>query len=164
MLGPILFLIYISDIGEKVKSNLKIYVDDSKTKEKIKEPEDVELLQENLDQLYLWGQENIMRFNGSKFQVLRFGTNERIKEETVYFTEEMKEIIEQVNSTKDLGVIVTDDAKFDAHIDSMCEKVRQRSGWVLRTFYTRSLYFVKTIFKSLIQPHINYCSQLWMPH
>ena len=32
VLGPILFLIYISDIGEKVKSNLKIYVDDSKTK------------------------------------------------------------------------------------------------------------------------------------
>ena len=104
-----------------------------------------------------------MKFNGSKFQVLRFGTNERIKEETVYFTEEMKEIIEQVNSTKDLGVIVSDDAKFDKHIDSMCKKVKQRSGWVLRTFYTRSLYFMKTIFKSLIQPHIDYCSQLWMP-
>ena len=34
---------------------MKIYVDDSKTKEKIRGPEDVELLQENLEQLYLWG-------------------------------------------------------------------------------------------------------------
>ena len=55
VLGPILFLIYISDNVERVKSNMKIYVDDSKTKEKIRGPEDVELLQENLEQLYLWG-------------------------------------------------------------------------------------------------------------
>ena len=33
-----------------------------------------------------------------------------IKEETVYSTEEMKKLIEQVNSTKDLWVIVTDEA------------------------------------------------------
>ena len=25
------------------------------------------------------------------------------------------------------------------------------------------MYFMKTIFKSLIQPHKDYCSQLWMP-
>ena len=83
-----------------------------------------------------------MQFNGTKFQVLRFGMNEKVKEETVYFTEEMNQIIEQVNSTKDLGITVTDDAKFDAHIDHMCKKVRQRSGWVLQTFYTRSMYFM----------------------
>ena len=104
-----------------------------------------------------------MQFNGTKFQVLRYGTNETIKEETMYFTENMKHTIEQVNMTKDLGVLVTDDAKYDEHIDNMCKKVRQKSGWVLRTFYTRNLCFMKSIFKSLIQPHIDYCSQLWMP-
>ena len=102
-------------------------------------------------------------YNGTKFQVLRFGPNESIKNETVYFTEDMIHIIEQVNKTQDLGVTVTDDATFDLHIDNMCQKVRQRSGWVMRTFYTRSAFFIKTIFKSLIQPHIDYCSQLWMP-
>ena len=86
-LGPILFLIYISDIGEKVKSNMNIYVDYSKTKENIKKTEDVELLQENIYQLYLWGEENNIKFNSTKFQVLRFGMNEGIKEETNYFTE-----------------------------------------------------------------------------
>ena len=163
VLGPILFLIYISDIGVNVKSDMKIYVDDSKTKEKIFGPDDVESLQENLNQLYVWGQENNMQFNGTKFQVLRYGPNEMIKEETMYFTEDMKQIIEQVYSTKDLGVIVSDDAKFDEHIDNMCRKVWQRSGWVLRTFYTRRMDFMKNIFQSLIQPHIDYCSQLWMP-
>ena len=35
----------------------------------------------------------------TKFQVLRFGPNESIKNETVYFTEDMIHIIEQVNKT-----------------------------------------------------------------
>ena len=83
--------------------------------------------------------------------------------ENIIVVEDMKHAIEQVNCTKDLGVIVSDDAKCDQHKDNMCKKVRQRSGWVLRTFYSRRMDFMKSIFKSLIQPHIDYCSQLWMP-
>ena len=93
---------------------------------------------------------------------MRFGTNETLKEETVYFTDDMTDVKKQVNSCRDLGIILKD-AKFDNHIVQMCKKVKQKSGWVLRTFYTRSPQFMKTIFKSLIQPHLDYCSQLWMP-
>ena len=67
VLGPILFLIYISDIGTKVKSNMKIYVDDSKVKKKIEIEKDVELLQDDLEELYIWGKENSMEYNGGKF-------------------------------------------------------------------------------------------------
>ena len=97
------------------------------------------------------------------FKYLGFGPNDQIKNDTNYFTEEMEEIIEQVNCCRDLGVTVSDNCKFDQHIDNVCNRVRQKSGWVLRTFYTRTPHFMKTIFKSLIQPHIDYCSQLWMP-
>ena len=163
VLAPILFLIYISDIGNKVKSNMKIYVDDSKIKKKIENEKDVELLQDDLEQLYTWGEDNNMKYNGGKFQILRYGPNENMKTETLYFTDEMHQVIEQVNETRDLGVLVSDDAKFDKHIDQVCKKVKQKSGWVLRTFFTRSEFFMKTIFKSLIQPHVDFCSQLWMP-
>ena len=47
---------------------------------------DVEVMQNNLDTLYRWESDNNMLFNGSKFQILRYGQNELIKEETVYFT------------------------------------------------------------------------------
>ena len=36
VLGPYLFLIYISDIGNKVKSSLKVYVDYTKIKKEFK--------------------------------------------------------------------------------------------------------------------------------
>ena len=42
VLGPILFLIYISDISEGVKSNIKVYVDDTKVKRGIKNEAEVE--------------------------------------------------------------------------------------------------------------------------
>jgi len=104
-----------------------------------------------------------MKCNGKKFQILRYGKNQELKEETVYFTPEMKETIEAFNSLRDLGVILNDQANFSDHIKLVC-KVRQKTGWVLRTFSCRKNDFMKHIFTSLIQPHIDYCSQLWMPN
>ena len=85
VLGPLMFLIYISDIGNGIKSTKKIYVDDTKIKARIKTETDVETLQNDIDQIQIWTEMNNMKFNGSKFQILRYG-NESVKEETIYYT------------------------------------------------------------------------------
>ena len=36
-------------------------------------------------------------------------------------------------------------------------------GWICRSFYTRRTHFMKQLYKSLVIPHLDYCSQLWMP-
>ena len=74
-LGPILFLLYIQDMSEELITKPKLFVDDAKIKEKIEDEEDVIKMQENLETLYRWQTENKMKFNGKKFQVLRYGTN-----------------------------------------------------------------------------------------
>ena len=106
VLGPILFLIYISDIGEDVNALKQIYVDDTKIKRGIKSEEDVEDLQADLEKLYDWAKENNMVFNGTKFQVIRYGQDKDIKDDTNYFTEDTNEIIERFESLRDLGVIL----------------------------------------------------------
>ena len=45
-----------------------------------------------------------------------------------------------------------------------CTKVSQKSGWILRTFHSRNLLFTKYMWKTLIQGHIDYCSQLYLPN
>ena len=55
MIGPIIFLIYISDISEGVNANTLVYVDGTKLKQKVKSEEDVELLQQELDKIFSWG-------------------------------------------------------------------------------------------------------------
>ena len=95
VLGPILFLIYISDIGNDLSVEPLVYVDDTKVIKKICNEEDVENLQEDLSKLHKWGQENNMEFNKGKFVVLRYGKNTEIKENTSYFSGDTDEIIEE---------------------------------------------------------------------
>ena len=163
VLGPILFLIYISDIGNNITSSKKIYVDDTKIKKGIKDEKDVEELQVDLDKLYSWAKENNMVFNGSKFQLMRYGIDEDLKNDTTYFTEETTEIIERYENLRDLGVTLSDDASFDDHLTKVVKKTRQKMGWVMRTFYSRRQDLMKTLYKTLIVPNVDYCSQLWMP-
>ena len=54
-------------------------------------------------------------------------------------------------------------ADFSDHVDKVCSKTSQKSGWVLRTFSCRSTQFMKTMWKTLIQGHIDYASQLYQP-
>ena len=75
-----------------------------------------------------------MKLNGAEFQLLGYGPNEDIKNNTVYFIGKKKEIIEQFSFLRDLGVIMTDNAKLDAHMEMVVKKVRQKIGWSLQTF------------------------------
>ena len=151
------------DITNEVKSNTKIFVDDAKVKMKIEDEEDVEELQEDIERLFDWQEKNSMKFNGSKFQLLRYGPNEEIKDNTLYFTGGMEEVIGRVSSCRDLGVIMSDTGRFDDHIDKVTRTVRQRTGWIMRTFYTRRENHMKHLWKTLVQCHLDYCSQLYKP-
>ena len=163
VLGPVMFLIYVKDLTKNIKANTKIFVDDAKMKDKINTEEDVEKMQQNVNELFKWEDENKMKCNGAKFQILRYGHNQELKDNTVYFTKEMEGIIEQYSKLRDLGVILSDDAKFSSHIDKVVKQVRQKVGWMLRTFYTRKVEILKQLWKSLCQCHIDYNSQLYMP-
>ena len=163
VLGPILFLIFIGDISAGVVATILVYVDDSKVIKKVNSEEEVEELQEDLNQIYRWEKTNNMMFNGGKFLVVRYGANTELKENTLYFTSEMQDVIKQVNFCKDLGIIMQDNATFEMQIDKVCSKVRQKCGWLQRTFFNRTPRFMKHMFNTLVQPHIDYCSQLWAP-
>ena len=62
-----------------------------------------------------------------------------------------------------MGVKVNNKADFSDHIDKVCSKTSQKSGWILRTFACRSTQFMKLMWKSLLQGHIDNCSQLYQP-
>ena len=154
VLGPVLFLMYIRDIYELVTSNTKIFVDDKKIKDSIKNETDVEKLQENLDKLFEWQADNNMLFNGSKFQILRYGSNEELKTDTLYFTDNTENIIERFSSLRDLGVILSDDGKFDSHIEKVSKTVRQKVGCILRVQSHEFIFFHnKFAFSEYIHAH-----------
>ena len=58
---------------------------------------------------------------------------------------------------------MSDDAKFEEHIEKVSKTVRQKVGWITRTFFTRNTDHLKHLWKTLVLCHIDYCSQLYMP-
>ena len=113
---------YIQDISKRVTANTKIFVDDTKIKDIIIEEENIEKLQANLDKLFDWEEENNMKFNGAKFQLIRYGPNEDIKNNTLYFTNNYEHVIERFSSLRDLGVILSEDGRFEHHIEKVSKK------------------------------------------
>ena len=98
-LGPLLFLIVIQDMGEDIKPEEALvlkFVDDSKAIKGEANEEDIEDMQETLDKLYGWQEINNMRFNMTKFQVLRLGANEALKNNTNLFSNNMNDILTPV--------------------------------------------------------------------
>ena len=164
VLGPLLFLIMINDIDKEVsESIISIFADDTRLTKVINEEEDLELFQDDLEKLYKWAAENNMAFNGSKFEVLRYGFNEDLKCVSNYMTPGAEDTIDVKSVLRDLGIMMNDQATWKDHIDKVGSQVNQKAGWVLRTFRCRTTSFLKQMWKSLIQGHIDYCSQLWQP-
>ena len=93
VLGPILFLFYICDIGKDLIATILIYVDDTKVKMEVNSQEDVEELQSEIQKLDKWATDNNMKFNKKKVQVMRFGQNKDLKENKTYFSGNYDEVI-----------------------------------------------------------------------
>ena len=162
VLGPVLFLILIIDIDENIESFTSLFADDTRVMRAIKDEDDVEQLQTDLDKLYKWQENNNMLFNGNKFEILRYGNNTDLKNSTAYFTPDYEDVIEEKDTLRDLGIMITNDGKFSSHVEHVCSKVKQKSGWITRTFQCRKTWFMKFLWKTLVQCHIDYCSQLYL--
>lgn len=164
VLGPILFLILLTTIDKNVlHSFISSFADDTKLVHGVSNENEAKQLQEDLDGVYQWAQEVNMKFNGSKFQLLRYGQNTKLKDTTSY-TSCDGNVIEEASAAKDLGVIMSSSGTFEEHISKTVQKASAMSGWIFRTFKTRSVAPMMTLYKCLVLSKLDYCSVLWHPH
>lgn len=162
VLGPLIFVILISDIDKKVvNSKVKSFADDTRATKKIKTIEDSTLLQEDLNEVYGWTDTNNALLNDLKFELLRYGTNEALKSSD--YTTPSGSIIEVKQDVKDLGVYMSSDCSFAKQINTTIEKAKSQISWILRSFKTRDRTAMMTLYKSLVIPILEYCSVLWSP-
>ena len=141
---------------------LSSFADDTRTSKEVKSLIDSFKLQHDLNKIYKWAERNNMEFNDLKFEHIQYGENKELRNITHYITKNGVKI-EKKTHVKDLGVIMSDDCSFSEHINKVVGKAEEISGWILRTFTTRSALPMLTLWKSLVIPHLDYCSQLWCP-
>ena len=85
VLGPLLFLIHISDLNYKIAdSTVSCFAGDNRILLGIKDEEDIQMLQNDLHKLYKWANTNNMKFNANKFELLRYVKELEIESATAY--------------------------------------------------------------------------------
>ena len=103
-----------------------------------------------------------MHFNADKFECLRFWAKPGDAPDYKYLAPDNAEI--QVKPhLRDLGVEISSDFTFKVHINKTVTAASSLAGWSLRTFRRRGFSVMKTLWRSIIQPRLDYCSQLWSP-
>ena len=161
VLGPLLFLIHIHDIDSELEfSTASSFADDTRIIRKINSMENCRELQLDLQKIYNWAEQNNMSFNQGKFELMRHGRHPCA--EWKYADDNSQEIARK-KQVKDLGVIMQEGGAFTAQRESIVQKCKRQIAWILRTFRTRKAEPMLTLFKSLVVPHAEYCSQLWNP-
>ena len=106
VLGPILFLIHITDIDLDVKNEVLKFVDDTKLFGTVMDEVATAGLQRDLNSLFEWSETWQMEFNVAKCKVMHVG-----KRNTQYCYEINGTVLQAVNNECDLGIEVRSDIK-----------------------------------------------------
>ena len=144
-------------------TRVSCFADDSRILLGIKkDEEDTQMLQNNLHTLYKWADTNNMKFNANKFELLRYGNEQKIKSATTYKSYDDSNIDDK-EQVRDLGIMMSNTATFTLHIRNIVKKARDKMGWALRVFHSWKRSLMLTLLKSLVIPILEYCCHLWNP-
>ena len=87
VLGPILFLVYINDLPDEVRSQVRLFADDTALYLTMESEDDSSALQNDLDILSAWESRWDMEFNSSKCQVVHVTGSKGPVSKTMYCTD-----------------------------------------------------------------------------
>ena len=102
-----------------------------------------------------------MLFNEDKFVVLKYSTGVKLQELNHYGPNGME--LGEKEQTKDLGVIISNDGRFQKHISQCVSSCQKIVGMIMRSFVTRDSKPMLVLFKALVISKMDYCSVLWTP-
>ena len=153
VLGPLLFLLFVNDLPEGIKAIIKLFADDVKM---IVNP--FINLTADLKLLELWESRWCLNFNVDKCMVMQIGSCNP-KNQYLFGGVPLR----CVESEKDLGVVFNTSFNFEDHVRKCIAKANGTIAWLTRNIISRETSVMLGLYKSLVKPHIEYCSQAWAP-
>lgn len=128
MLGPLLFIVFLADLPDLLKTNIVQYADDCSLEHPVAEPEDADELQE----VERWCANNGMDLNEKKCKVMDI-TRARTP---LYFQYTLGgDPLQYVDQQRLLGVNITSDLRWSVHTDIVRAKAAQNLGFLTRNLH-----------------------------
>ena len=160
ILGPLLFIIYINDLAQVSEILFTILFADDTTVTIQGDNESVLIntLNIELEKLNNWLQTNKLTINVSKSHYMIFHRRRRkidINNPSLNNT-----VLQRVNYTKFLGVIIDDGLKWTNHIAYVKNKIAKGFGIILRArkFFNRKTLL--NLYHAFIFPYLIYCVEI----
>jgi len=158
VLGPILFLCHINDLPDAVNSSVRLFADDCLLYREIKNQNDHNKLQEDLNSLEKWAADWGMRFNTKKCYILS------LRKKSQRFYNLNNHILEQVSSNPYLGLQIQEDLKWKEQITNVCNKASSTLGFLRRNLQHCPKDCRKTAYIALVRSILEYGSVIWDPY
>ena len=162
ILGPLLFVLFINDIGDEVSnsSNILLYADDTKLYREILCEADSETLQGDITVLNNWAIENKMKFHPDKCKVLTVTLQRNDTPRYTYMLGQTP--LHYVQSEKDLGVSITSNLCWTKHCNNLCSKAKRNLGLLRRTCnFVKNTRQRRSLYLAMIRSQFEHCSTVW---
>ena len=161
VLGSLLFLLYVNDLPDNLKSSIRLFADDALLYGVISNENDGDQLQEDLKQLEAWQNTWQMSFNPSKCKTICISTKRDPPQKKYVFCGVE---LEKVDSISYLGVILNDNLKWSKHVQSTTGKASKVLGMMKRNLWNCPKRVRETAYTAIVRPKLEYASSAWDPY
>ena len=163
VLGPLLFLVYINDLENGIKSNVKFFADDTMLYSIVKDPLlSAADLNHDLEKINQWAKQWKMAFNPDPNkqanEVLFSCKTKKVDHPPLFFNGFP---VVQVKETKHLGLILQFNLNFVKHLIEKMKKAKQIIGIMKHLNFLLPFKTLNQMYKSLVRPHLDYCDIIY---
>ena len=161
VLGPLLFLLYIDDLGNSCDSTPRLFADDTCVIAKGISPAQLEQqLNYELKQIAAWINANNLTINPSKTYALVISpfTNLNFPTLNLFYNHHR---IDVVRTVKYLGIIFDNQLLFKQHIKMLESKLYRYVGILFRLKSFLPKYILSKIYYAFIHSYLNYGLIIW---
>ena len=163
VLGPVLFLIFINDLLDNIRSSVRLFVDDCVLYRNIHSRQDCLTLQEDLTSLGQWEADWQMKFNIAKCHSMRVTRHQHHKQ--ILFDYSLhNQTLENVQSKKYLGIPITDNMVWGQHVSEISSKATKTLGFLRKNLAFAPRSTKEVAYKTLVRPKLEYAAHIWNPH
>ena len=141
-------------------STVRLFADDTLLYLTIHNSSDCIKLHEDLNNLERWESDWQMSFHPDKCEVIYITTKKKpiIHKYTLH-----GHTLSSVPQIKYLGVNISQDLKWNSHINSVSSKANQTLGFLKRNLKINSQPIKEKAYKSIVRPKLEYCNTVWDP-
>ena len=163
ILGPLLFLLYVNDLPNNLKSNVKLFADDVSLFSVVHDPvQSAEEINSDLRSINNWATNWKMSFNPDPLkqatEVLFSNKRLDIIHPDIYFNGVK---VKRLSSQKHLGMILDEHLNFNEHMSIKLSNARKGVGILRKLYNLIPRSSLLTIYKSFIRPHLDYCDIIY---